>query len=188
MSGRYALTEKQIAHAKAAPSGKRAMLWDAITPSLALRITDKGHKSFVIQRRVNGRMVKLTLGEYPALKLVDAREKAREALSEMTRGIDPRQTQPRRVTATGLRRDSFEAAVETYIKREVEKNRRPRTQDEIVRPLRKLVPQWGTLPLSEIGPQEILAVLDDIVDAGTPVAANRTYSVLRRFFGWCIER
>src|SRR4051812_19100499 len=99
------------------------MLWDAITPSLALRITDKGHKSFVIQRRVNGRMVKLTLGEYPALKLIEAREKARTALSEMLRGVDPRQQRPSKVTASGLRRDSFEASVESYIKREVEKNR-----------------------------------------------------------------
>jgi integrase len=188
MAARHVLTDKQIEKAKAAPQGQRSMLWDALIPSLALRITDKGHKTFVIQRRVKGRMVKLTLGEYPALGLAKARENARNALSEMTRGIDPRQSQTPRVTSSGLRRDSFEAAVESYIKREVEKNRRPRTQDEIVRPLRKLIPQWGTLPLSEIGPQEILSVLDEIVDAGTPVAANRTYSVLRRFFGWCIER
>jgi integrase len=131
----------------------------------------------------------LTLGEYPALPLAKARDKARDILSEMTRGIDPRQSSGPRVTATGLRRDSFEGAVETYIKREVERNRRPRTQDEIVRPLRKLlVPKWGTLPLADIGPREIIAVLDELVDAGTPVAANRTYSVLRRFFRWCVER
>jgi integrase len=189
MTARHVLTDKQIDNAKPAPPRRRYMLWDAIAPSLALRITDRGHKSFVVHRRVNGRLVMLTLGEYPALPLAEAREKARDALREMARGKDPRQSNPPRVTATGQRRDSFEGAVETYIKREVEKNRRPRTQDEIIRPLRKLlVPKWGTLPLSEIGPRQIIEVLDELVDAGTPVAANRTYSVLRRFFGWCIER
>lgn len=189
MSGRHVLTDKQIEKAKPAPPGKRAMLWDAIAPSLALRVTDCGHKSFVVHRRVNGRLVMQTLGTYPALNLADAREKARDALMLMTKGIDPRQALAAPVTATGLQERSFEAAVEKYIKREVEKNRRPRTQDEIVRPLRKLlVPKWGTLPLREIGPREIIDVLDELVDAGTPVAANRTYSVLHRFFRWCVER
>lgn len=189
MSGRHVLTDKQIEKAKPAPPGKRAMLWDAIAPALALRLTDRGHKSFVVHRRVNGRLVMRTLGTYPTLSLADAREKAREALKLMSKGIDPRQSNPARVTATGLRDGSFEAAVEKYIKREVEKNRRPRTQDEIIRPLRKvLVPKWGTLPLGEIGAREIIDVLDELVDAEKPVAANRTYSVLHRFFRWCVER
>src|SRR5262249_34641867 len=48
--------------------------------------------------------------------------------------------------------------------------------------------KWGTLPISEIGPRQIVGVLDELVDAGTPIAANRTYSVIRRFFRWCVER
>lgn len=189
MGTRHLLTDKQIDKANHAPVGTRYILWDALVPSLGVRVTDKGHKSFLVQRRVNGRMVKLTLGEYPAVTLAQARECAQTALRDMQRGVDPRQSKPAPVTASGLRKDSFEGAVETYIKREVEKNRRPRTQDEIIRPLRKvLVPRWGTLPLSAIGPREIVDLLDEIVDAGTPVAANRTYSVLHRFFRWCVER
>ena len=189
MGERHVLTDKQIEKAKPAPAGSRYILWDAIAPSLGLRVTEHGHKSFLIQRRVNGRMVKLTLGEYPALPLAEAREKAQGVLKDMTRGVDPRQSRPAAVTASGLRRDSFEGAVETYIKREVEKNRRPQTQDGIIRTLRKvLVPKWGTLPLSAIGPKDIIDVLDELVDAGTAVTANRTYSTLHRFFRWCIER
>jgi len=186
MGARFILTDKQIQSAKSAPEGSRYILWDATAPALGLRVTDKGHKSWLVQRRVNGRMVKLTLGDYPTVSLLAAREKARGALDEMVRGIDPRQSNSKPETASGLRRDSFEAAVEIYIKREVEKNRRPRTQDEIIRPLRKLlVPRWGSLPLASIGPDRIVEVLDELVDAGKPVAANRTYSVLRRFFRWC---
>ena len=137
MRARHVLTDKQIENVKAAPKGTRYILWDAVVPSLGLRMTGSGHKSFLIQRRVNGNMMKLTLGQYPALALADAREQAREALKEMTKGRDPRQSKPAIVTASGLRRDSVEGAIETYIKRDVEKNRRPRTQDEIVRPLRE---------------------------------------------------
>ena len=135
MPARHILTEKQLTHAKAAPKGKRYTLWDAVTPSLGVRISDTGRKSFIIQRRVNGRMLRLKLGEFPALGLGKAREKAEEPLKLITKGIDPRHsTSP--VTATRQRADSFEGAVEKYIKREVEKHRRPRTQDEFIRPLR----------------------------------------------------
>jgi integrase len=188
MPARHVLTEKQLQHAKPAPKGKRYTLWDAVTPSLGVRISDSGRKSFIIQRRVNGRMVRLKLGEHPALELAKAREKAEGTLKLMTKGIDPRHSIAP-VTGTGQRADSFEAAVEKYIKREVEKHRRPRTQDEIIRPLRKfLVPKWGTLNLADIGRHEIAEVLDELIEAGKPVAANRTYSVLRRFFRWCVER
>jgi integrase len=189
VGARHLLTDKQIEKAKPAPEGKRYILWDALMPSMGVRVTDKGHRSFLVQRRVNGRMVKMTLGEYPAVKLAEARESAKEALKAMERGIDPRQAKPAPVTASGLRKDSFEGAVETYIKREVEKNRRPTTQNHITHFLRKvLVPRWGTLPLREIGPREIIEVLDEVMDAGKAVAANRTYSVLHRFFRWCVER
>lgn len=188
MGERHVLTEKAIERAKPALSGQRYVLWDAVTPSLGLRVTARGHKSFILQRRVNGRMLKLTLGEYPALALATAREQAQEALRHIVKGVNPRQAKPAPVRASGLRRDSFEAAVESYFTREVEKNRRLRTQDEIMRPLRRLSMRWGTLSLSEIDARDILEVLDELVDAGTPVAANRTYSVLRRFFRWAVER
>jgi integrase len=189
MSERHHLTDKQIEKARAAPDGKRYILWDSLTPSLGLRVTDRGHKSFLVQRRVNGRMVKLTLGEYPTVSLAKARDEAREALTAMTRGIDPRQSRPAPVTASGLRKDSFEGAVESYIKREVEKNRRLRTQQEIVRTLCKvLVPKWGSLPLSAIGPRQVVDALDGFMDAQKPIMANRTLAILHRFFGWCIER
>jgi len=90
MTARHVLTDKQIEKAKPTPPRGRSLLWDAVAPSLALRVTDHGHKSFIVQRRVNGRMVKLTLGTYPALPLTEAREKARDALKEMARGKDPR--------------------------------------------------------------------------------------------------
>lgn len=56
MSERHVLTDKQIEKAKPAPVRGRYLLWDAVAPSLAHRVTDRGHKSLVVQRRVNGRM------------------------------------------------------------------------------------------------------------------------------------
>ena len=85
---RIMLTDKAVEKAKP-PAKGRAYLWDALVPSFALRVTDRGHRSWIIQRRVNGKMLRVTLGDYPALGLGDARDAARMALKDMTKGITP---------------------------------------------------------------------------------------------------
>jgi integrase len=184
---RTELTVKRVQAAKPALPGKRERLWDALVPGLALLVTDRGHKSFVVVRRVNGKVIVTTLGGYPALTLEQARSRARAAIEDMARGRDPRQQA--KVTATALRAESFAGAVESYIQREAMPNRRPRTAQEIARVLRKsFVPAWSSLSLDQITPRQVLDVLDEIVDAGAPMQANRAYSILRRFFRWCVER
>jgi len=194
---RIELTAKAIEKAKPASAGNRKRLWDSLVPSMALMVTDKGHKSFVIMRRVNGRSVTTTLGEYPALTLEKARERARSAIDDLRRGRDPRQTQVK-VAAASRRHDSFEAAVERYIKEEVNRlerrdgklvhARRPRTREEISRPLLKFFkPKWGTLSLSEITKEHIRDAFREMIDAGAPVQANRSRTILRAFFEWAVD-
>jgi len=176
---RQVLTNIAIERIKAAAPNTRDNHWDAVVPSLALRVTSSGHKSWIVQRRTNGRMLRVKLGDFPALGLADARAKARAAIEQMLEGRDPRQSQ-RRVTAAAARSESFETAVEDYIRREVTPNRRQSTQSEIARTLRKrLVPRWGTLNLSEIAARDILEVLDDLADEDKLVSANRVFDLLR---------
>jgi integrase len=51
-----------------------------------------------------------------------------------------------------------------------------------------IVDKWGHRPITEITRAEVIALLDDIVDRGAPVAANRTLAALRKLFNWAIER
>ena len=48
------LTDRSITALKPAPSGKRMLVWDAIVPGLAVRVTDRGAKSFVLVARFGG--------------------------------------------------------------------------------------------------------------------------------------
>lgn len=87
------LTDRFIKSRKAAPSGERKDYPDAVVPGLALRITDKGHKSFVLIARypLNPRNpTRRVLGKYGALTLEGAREKARSWLALIDHGIDPK--------------------------------------------------------------------------------------------------
>ena len=46
----------------------------------------------------------------------------------------------------------------------------------------------GDKHIGGIKKQHPLGLLDDIVDRGAPVAANRTFAVLRQLFNWAIDR
>ena len=48
------LTDRAIASAAPAAPGKRRLLWDAIVPGLALRVTNRGARSFVLVTRYPG--------------------------------------------------------------------------------------------------------------------------------------
>src|SRR5665213_1577860 len=90
---RLNLTDRFIKSRKPAPPGKRLDFPDAIVPGLALRVTDRGHKSFVLIARypLNPKHpTRRALGEYGALTLDQARDKGRQWLKLIARGTDPR--------------------------------------------------------------------------------------------------
>ena len=51
-----------------------------------------------------------------------------------------------------------------------------------------IVGKWGHRPLGDITRAEIIGWLDDIVDRGAPIVANRTLAALRKVFNWAIQR
>jgi hypothetical protein len=70
------LTDTFITSLKAAPKGQRSSWADTIVPGLKLRLTDKGHKSYVLWRRYNGSKnpAARLLGEVGTITLAEARE------------------------------------------------------------------------------------------------------------------
>ena len=85
------------------PKAGRLEVGDEIVPGLVLRVTPRGVKSFSViykvageggvsptGRQLTGRQHRITLGQYPALGLKNAREKARQILETVSDGLDPR--------------------------------------------------------------------------------------------------
>jgi integrase len=66
---------------------------------------------------------------------------------------------------------------------------RKRSAAEDERILRKdVIPAWGRRKANDIARKDVIALLDRIIDRGSPVAANRTLAVVRRMFGWAPSR
>jgi hypothetical protein len=86
-----AINDRILKALKPAPGGQRYELRDGMMPGLVVRVTDKGTKTFALIAPYGGRVnpTRRALGEYGALGLAEAREKARDWLKLNERGIDP---------------------------------------------------------------------------------------------------
>src|SRR5690349_17861882 len=91
MPSRRTLSDTYIRARKPAPHGKRDETPDLLCPRLWLRVTDKGHRSFVYLARFPGsnNPTRRKLGDHPVMTLQQAREKARAWDALIAQGIDP---------------------------------------------------------------------------------------------------
>jgi hypothetical protein len=95
---------------KPAPPGKRRLVWDAVVPGLAVRVTDQGKRTFVLITRYPGSRhpAPRALGSVGALTLEAARAKAREWLKLIASAVDPG------IQELERREQTFKAIAENY--------------------------------------------------------------------------
>jgi|WetSurMetagenome_2_1015567.scaffolds.fasta_scaffold38774_1 integrase len=182
---RKRLTEAMIEKVNPPPSG-RLEIFDDVVPSLALRVTAAGAKSFVVRARFGGRgtpTIRVTLGNALGMKLADAREEASRVLKDCRGGIDPRKArQAAKVEANTL---VWERVVELFIEKHAKKHRTWRQSESIFR--RRVTPKWRGKLLSEITRADVVKLLDG-VERDSLYAANRALGQVRKLFNWAVLR
>jgi integrase len=101
-------------------------------------------------------------------------------------GIDPGE-----IDVLNRKADRAAQTVEDLADAYLEKWARPRKRSaaEDERILRNdVIPAWGRRKAKDIIRRDVIALLDRILDRGSPIAANRTLAVIRRMFGWALSR
>jgi integrase len=166
----------ELAIKKAKPADKRYDLFDASVRGLGLRVATSGTKSWFIMRRINGRMLRSTFGRYPEVPLALARLKAPSVLADMADGQ----------TAGQRRADLFSVVLDEWLKKDQAQNKS--FQQVRVAMHKHALPAFGSIAVESITKRDIIRLIDKIVDAGSPVAANRVLAFTKRFFSWCKER
>ncbi len=169
------------------PAAGRKELFDARIPGFALRVTSTGHKSWVLFYRLRGRNRRLTIGGYPAIKLDMARKLAREALDKVADGGDPAGDKVAARKAEVKRDDRFETVAATFIEKYAKRHTRGWAESERI--FKKYVnPHWGQRHIADITRRDVIELLDDMVEHGTPIMANRTLAAVRKLYNWCLTR
>lgn len=125
---------------------------------LYLHVKEAG-KYWRINYRFQGKQKTLALGVYPAVSLAKARARRDKAREQLADGIDPgtakREEKQNKATAAA---NTFEAVAAQWLLATAA-NRVAITQNKVVNWLKKDInPHIGTLPISTIGPRDVLAV------------------------------
>jgi len=182
------LTDLFVERAKP-PRHGRIEYFDAAFPGLALRITENGGKSWCAFYRFCGRLRRLTIGHYPAIKPAQARKEAAAALERVREGFDPAEEKRARRDLRTSDADSFSAVAYDYLNRHLAKNNAASTYQEAKRDLEHdALPKWGKRLIGSISRRDVIDLVDGIIARGAEVQANRTLARLRALFNWAIEK
>ena len=98
-ANRVNLTAGRV-EAFACPTGKpQAFLWDTNTPTLALRATPTGRKTYVFEAWLNGSTIRINIGTLADWPINQARTKAQGLKMLVDAGTDPRELERDRLAA-----------------------------------------------------------------------------------------
>ena len=157
------LTDRSVAALK--PKAHRYEVWDG--QGFGVRVTPRGVKSWIWLYRYNGKPRRMTLGNYTALGLADARLRLAEARRVLDTGRDPGAIIVQEKLAERQAETVAELA-EWYLEGWARKHKRSAGEDERI--LRKdVIPAWGSRKAKDIPRKDVIALLDGIEGRGAPI-------------------
>jgi integrase len=183
------LTPTFIASVPRAAPGKRDEFRDTEVRGFALRVTDRGAKSYVMNLRwPGGKMsIRRTVGDAGIMSLADARAKARDWLELVENGIDPQEHARKQAEEAARERAvTFGSVAEDYIAEDLAGKRRGAKDAREIR--RELVPKWGKRPIAHITRDDVLELVDAIKARGNTPTARLVLSHIKRIFVWACHQ
>lgn len=183
------LTETGIAKLKPPASG-RLDIADAVMTGLALRVMPSGVKSWCFIYRFGGKQRRMTIGRYPEIDLMKARQIVRKGKENIALGDDPFTMREEKIfaqmskaeeeiTVQKLYEDFFELYAEKY-------HKRPKDTKRWFE--RHILPALGDKPIKEVRRRDVVKLIDGIKASKRPSGANHVLAQLRKMFNWAIER
>ena len=154
----------------------------------ALRVTANGIKSFVWEGRIHGRTRRITLGQFPTLSVLEARNAAFATKTAIVRGEDPAQE------SADLRAQvTLGQLADAYIERHAKPRKRSWREDDAL--IKNHIPQaWRHRRVCDISRADIIELRDTVARKrnprkkgkaaaeGIPYASNHLVRLLRAMF------
>lgn len=178
------LTDQQVKQAK--PKDKDYKLSDS--GGLFLLVTKKGSKYWRLKYRFLGKEKLLAFGVYPHVTLKQARKARDYAKEQLEQGIDPSQAKKaKKDNWLQQQTCNFEATAREWHKRQI-KTWSKSYSAKVERSMeRDLFPHLGTLPLDQITPPQLLAVLRRVESRGATESAHRLKQIVGQVFRYAVS-
>lgn len=175
------------------PAAGRLEVFDTVLPGFGVRVSATGRRTWFVMYRHNGKLIRQSLGEAHRQRdpegvnvtLAQARDAARKAMTLVDRHEDPRRA--RAEVLPEQARESFSAVAEDFV-RLYALPRLKRSRDVVGVVRGKLIPAFGSKPITTVSRRDVLDVVDALAAAGKGTMANRTLAYARKLFNWAVER
>ena len=152
----------------------QTIYWDTELTGFGVRVGAR-EKTFILERRVRGKPVRVTLGRVGRITLQKARQDAQQLIGEMVGGTDP-VARKRDQTGEGI---TLQAAWELHKVAMRKKGNSQATFDDYQFKIDCHMSDWLDRPLAEITRKMVSALHAKIGEAnGNPYMANGTMRVL----------
>ncbi len=134
--------------------------------------------SFVLEKRVGGKVKRITLGRYPGLTVEQARKEAQKLSGKIATGIDPVAEKKEGLTKSMTLRQAFQ----DYIS--ARKNLKPTTVQDYERVLHQVVDDWLDKPFLSITKEKIGKRHAEHGEKKSQARANLAMRLLRAIFNF----
>lgn len=164
------------------PARGQAFLRDTDLKGFGVRTTANGTRSYIVEKRINGRIRRMTLGRHGELTPVQARKLAQMKLGQIAMGIDPvaeRKRQARQAT-------TLKACFEDFKK--VRKHLSDKTLYDYDRVLRVALNDWRRQPLSRITCHAVVTRFQKLSNDRGEAYANLTMRCLRSLLNFALAQ
>lgn len=146
-----------------------------------------GSKLWRFKYRFAGKEKRLALGAYPEVSLAEARKRRDKARAKVQQGVDPSLERKREKAAAKIgSENSFERVAEEYLSKMEREGRAPATLQKARWFLSLLKPAIGSMPVSEVDPQMLLAALRKLEARGNYETCKKVRSFASRVFRFAV--
>jgi len=145
-------------------SEKQTDYFDTGVKGFGLRV-GKAAKTFILRKTIGGKPATLTIGSYGAWTPDKARARAKELITEIDRGVDPRIEKQRRAESG----PTVEMIFRDYLS---SRSLKDSTRQHYTHLVERYLAPWLNRPISEITKAEVRVRFKEISDLNGPASAN----------------
>ena len=161
--------------------------WDSELCGFGLRVTASGARCFFVEKRVQGRTRRVSLGRWPAVTVAAARKRARVHLGKVAAGEDPTAESSRETLVTITLEEAFRDYVTLKRRSKDGKALKTRTQTDMMASCDTVLKGWKQRALISLTRPMIEQRYREECERSV-VQANMAMKYLRAVFNFTAER
>ena len=164
------------------PETGQAFVRDSELKGFAVRVTPSGAKSFILEKRIDGKVKRLTLGRYPELTVEQARKEAHKLLGHIAVGRNPAAEKKQEALQGTTLKQAFDDFVKTR------KNLKERTLYDYRRVMTIIFADWQDKAMIDINKDMVSKRHNKVGSERGEAYANLSMRFLRALFNFAIAQ